>query len=97
MKAEVFCTYQENGCLPKKSHELILTQTRQVENNVVNFYPAFTYQRITGFGGAMTEAAACTLSKLSDSDRDAALKDYFGEDGSGYWLFIGTAATILKL
>ena len=67
------------------------------ENNVVNFYPAFTYQRITGFGGAMTEAAACTLSKLSDSDRDAALKDYFGEDGSGYWLFIGTAATILKL
>ena len=44
-----------------------------------------TYQKITGFGGAFTEAAAVTLSKMSSELRDEALRMYFdSEKGLGY-------------
>ena len=45
------------------------------------------YQRIEGFGGAFTESAAVTLSKMSPENRARVLRAYFDpETGHGYTL-----------
>ncbi|MCD8069297.1 MAG: hypothetical protein LUE87_10525 [Lachnospiraceae bacterium] len=40
-----------------------------VENEVVNLYPQVTFQRIDGFGGAMTDSCAYLLSKMPEDSR----------------------------
>ncbi|WP_310602038.1 glycoside hydrolase family 30 protein [Anaerosporobacter sp.] len=54
--------------------------------NVVNLYPDVTYQEIRGFGGAFTEAAGYTVSKLSEEKQKEIAEAYFGESGIGYSL-----------
>jgi glucosylceramidase len=49
--------------------------------------PARRFQRIEGFGGAFTEAAAVTWLKLGAAQRQAVLRDYFDPaQGHGYTL-----------
>jgi glucosylceramidase len=49
--------------------------------------PETTYQQLEGFGGAFTEAAADTLSRLSPERRQEALCAYFDpQNGLGYTL-----------
>ncbi len=59
-------------------------EPRALENQVVNIYPDFTYQTITGFGGAMTEAAGYALSKVSPEKQQEMIEAYFGPEGNGY-------------
>jgi glucosylceramidase len=48
---------------------------------------SFTYQTILGFGGAFTEAAGHTFSRLSKSHQEKIIKAYFDpEEGLGYTL-----------
>ncbi|SDC24075.1 glucosylceramidase [Pelagirhabdus alkalitolerans] len=42
------------------------------------------YQEWKGFGGAITEAAAYNLSKLSKEKRESILQAYYGKNGLGY-------------
>jgi glucosylceramidase len=45
------------------------------------------FQRLEGFGGAFTEAAATTWLKLSEGQREALLRGYFDpREGHGYTL-----------
>lgn len=47
--------------------------------------PEVTYQKMLGFGGAFTEAAAYTLSRISEDKRAEVIRSYFDtEDGIGY-------------
>lgn len=61
-------------------------EMRAVENQVVNLYPDFEYQTITGFGGALTEAAGYALSRVSEEKRKEMIDAYFGKDGNRYSL-----------
>lgn len=54
--------------------------------NLVNIYPDVTYQTISGFGGAFTEASGYNVSKLSKNLMDEIVEAYFGETGIGYTL-----------
>ncbi|WP_115462293.1 glycoside hydrolase family 30 protein [Winogradskyella aurantiaca] len=45
-----------------------------------------TYQTITGFGGAFTEASAHLLNQLSTENRNEIIKAYFSKEGSNYSL-----------
>nr|XP_046254334.1 lysosomal acid glucosylceramidase isoform X3 [Scatophagus argus] len=42
------------------------------------------YQKIRGFGGAMTDAAAINILSLSSEAQDQLLRQYFSPDGIGY-------------
>jgi glucosylceramidase len=54
---------------------------------ILHVDPAKTYQKITGFGGALTESSAFVLEKLSPADRERVIKAYFDpKDGIGYTL-----------
>ena len=48
--------------------------------------PEKSYQTITGFGGAFTEASAYLLNKLSKENRTKIMEAYFGKDGANYSL-----------
>ena len=73
--------YDENKLL----ETTMVTEGTEVGNmNVVNLYPDVMYQKIRGFGGAFTEAAGYTLSKLSEENQKEIAEAYFGEDGIGY-------------
>lgn len=52
--------------------------------NVVNLYPELEYQTFHGFGGAVTEAAGYSFSKLKEDKKEEVLDKYFGEDGLRY-------------
>lgn len=41
------------------------------------------YQKITGFGGAFTDAAALNILSLPEAAKEKLLQSYFGEDGLG--------------
>ena len=90
MKARIRTVRMRDGKTEENTAEVQLRRPepgdRPVENEVVNLYPEFTFQTVTGFGGAMTEAAAWCLTQLSPEDREAAIRAYFGKDSSGYTL-----------
>ncbi|XP_068179932.1 lysosomal acid glucosylceramidase isoform X2 [Antennarius striatus] len=46
--------------------------------------PNQKYQRIRGFGGAMTDAAAINIQSLSAGAQDQLLRQYFSPEGIGY-------------
>ncbi|CAG6015364.1 unnamed protein product [Menidia menidia] len=46
--------------------------------------PTQKYQRIRGFGGAMTDAAAMNILSLSQGAQEQLLRQYFSEEGIGY-------------
>lgn len=49
--------------------------------------PEQTYQTVMGFGGAFTEAAAYTLSRISPQKREEVIRRYFDpQEGLGYTL-----------
>lgn len=46
--------------------------------------PFQKYQKVRGFGGAMTDAAASNILSLSPGTQDQLLRQYFASDGIGY-------------
>lgn len=59
--------------------------TEDRENQLINIYEDLEYQEIEGFGGALTEASAVTIAKLSEDKQKEILEAYFHpEKGIGY-------------
>lgn len=55
------------------------------EGNILNVYDQVQYQEILGFGGALTEASALNLSRVSPKLRKEVMELYFDkEKGIGY-------------
>ncbi|AJR02906.1 glycoside hydrolase family 30 protein [Siansivirga zeaxanthinifaciens] len=81
MDFEVFETSANGNKLSKISTFEILKVSA-----TITLLPEQTYQTITGFGGAFTEASAYLLNKLSKANRDTILKAYFAKDGARYSL-----------
>lgn len=54
------------------------------ESKRIIVFPEYTYQDWLGFGGAFTESAGYTLSKMSPEKQEEMLDAYFGENGINY-------------
>ncbi|MCR5005944.1 MAG: glycoside hydrolase [Clostridiales bacterium] len=82
MKCKQFTTVAAHGKGIPFAWELPVTleadEAHHVENGVINLYPRIQYQKIDGFGAAMTETSAYLFSKMDPDTRAAALKKYFG-------------------
>lgn len=61
-------------------------ETRDIgQTGDLEIKPEITYQKVLGFGGAFTEAAAYTLSRMSEDKRAEVIRSYYDtEDGIGY-------------
>ncbi len=84
MNITVFKTVK--GELPmKRTDDVCCGDDLDVEANVINIIPEVKYQKIEGFGGAFTEAAAVTWNKLGDENKQKVLELYFDtENGAAY-------------
>lgn len=58
----------------------------EYEANVVNVYPEIERQKILGFGGAFTEAAAYMYSRMPAELKEQFMEACFGESGNRYSL-----------
>ncbi|ADU28971.1 glycoside hydrolase family 30 protein [Evansella cellulosilytica] len=64
-----------------------LLQGKSDTDNTIDIYPEDEYQEWLGFGGAFTEAAAYSLSKVSKENQKEIIYHYFNkEHGLGYTL-----------
>ena len=54
------------------------------ESKRIIVFPEYTYQEWLGFGGAFTESAGYTLSKMSPDKQEEMINAYFGENGINY-------------
>lgn len=52
--------------------------------HVINLYPELTEQTVTGFGGALTEAAVVSYNSLHDGAKEEFLEGYYGREGLRY-------------
>lgn len=56
------------------------------ENQLINLYPQIKYQKIEGFGGALTDSAGYIYSLMKPEDKEKMLQAYFGSDNMKYSL-----------
>ena len=86
MKAKITTTFAANGKGYPVTKDLPVTieadEERHVENGVLNIYPQIRYQKIEGFGAAMTETSAYLFSQMDEATRKEALGKYFGDDSN---------------
>ena len=64
--------------------EKTLEKDERIEMNLIKAYPEVRYQEVLGMGGALTEAAAYTYSRMSDEKKKELIGLYFGEKGNRY-------------
>lgn len=85
MKGTLYTTEYRNTEPVCREQQLVF---RKEENNqetrVINLYPEVTYQKIYGFGGAVTDAVAAALEELGEEQQEEILRTYFGREGLGY-------------
>lgn len=77
---------KQNNIMKKSEITNINNDLGGLENNLIIIYPDIKYQEILGFGGAFTEAAGYSLSKLNSNLQDKLIKDYFSDQGLNYTL-----------
>uniref|UniRef100_A0A1B6CPQ2 Glucosylceramidase n=1 Tax=Clastoptera arizonana TaxID=38151 RepID=A0A1B6CPQ2_9HEMI len=53
-------------------------------NTKFTFNPSMTFQKMIGFGGAITDSAAISILSLSESAQNNLLSSYFSKSGSKY-------------
>ncbi len=56
----------------------------KTELHIINVYPQMTYQRLEGFGGAITEAVGSVLASLSEQQAQTVLHSCFSPEGLAY-------------
>ena len=57
---------------------------KRFDSQIINIYPEVTYQKLVGFGGAITEAAGYAFSHLSQEKKESLINEYFSQNGNNY-------------
>jgi len=57
-----------------------------LENNIININPDFTFQKILGFGGAITQSVGYAISTVPSDISEKILDEYFSINGLNYTL-----------
>lgn len=76
-----------NDRLTEQTPLTFAPDSEEREMQLINIYEDIEYQEIEGFGGALTEASAVTIAKMSPEKQKEILEAYFHpEHGIGYTL-----------
>ncbi|ROR27430.1 glucosylceramidase [Mobilisporobacter senegalensis] len=81
---KLITTKYESSELKKEESITDFTMDNGIEMQAVNIYPQVEYQTFHGFGGAITEAAGYTYSKMNEEVKLDILESYFGKSGNNY-------------
>ena len=61
--------FGEDGIKTRDYETALIPDAKNQEMQVINLYPDKTYQKIEGFGAALTESAGYALSRMSEENR----------------------------
>lgn len=86
MNLSYFETTYENNTRRTTELELPFLRDEETENQLINLYPQMRYQRVEGFGGAITDSAGYVYSLMSQEQKDEMLRRYFDRSEMGYRL-----------
>lgn len=81
---DLIITTYKNQVRDTQVQRINLAEDQGAAMNVVNLYPNIAYQTFHGFGGAITEAAGYSFSKLTEKGKEEILKKYFSNVGLRY-------------
>ena len=60
--------------------------TEGIENEIVNLYPQYSFEKFEGFGGAITDSAAYVYSLMDEKDKKTLIDTYFSKHKMNYRL-----------
>lgn len=85
MRAQLTTTYWKNGIRSHDVQPIVFSdQNADQENDLVCVYPEEVFQRVRGFGCALTESAGYVLSRMPEDKVDEIISACYGADGLGY-------------
>lgn len=64
--------------------EIAFVHDEERENELINFYPHIEYQKMEGFGGAITDSAGYVYSLMNESQKQEMIQKYFGGEDMKY-------------
>ncbi|MFV0504271.1 MAG: glycoside hydrolase family 30 protein [Lachnospirales bacterium] len=82
-KGKIISTFYNNE-LKKTESSIAFEKDFGVEMHAINIYPEIEFQKIEGFGGALTEATAYTYSLMDKETKKEFINLYFGKKGANY-------------
>ena len=82
-KVKVFLSSVTQKEMLVEQQGIVFKQDLETENQLINIYPEFKYQKILGFGAAFTETSAYNFSLLSPDLQQKLAELYFGKSGIG--------------
>ncbi|WP_099469903.1 glycoside hydrolase family 30 protein [Konateibacter massiliensis] len=84
MDLKLTTTTFANNVKEETKKQFHFNQEDEEENYVINLYPEVVYQKIEGFGGAITDAAGYVYAQMSKEQQEEALRTYFGKEEMNY-------------
>ena len=68
----------------KTTNIKMYTNNEKIENERINIYPDIKFQKIIGFGAALTQSAGYLLTNINENISNAIINEYFSEQGLHY-------------
>lgn len=82
MRAKIHITYGNGEQM--QSEEAFACDSEQIENHVINLYPEETFQKMEGFGGAITDAAGYVYQQMDPQQKKELMETYFSSKRMHY-------------
>lgn len=76
--------YRRNLFFHETTNIPVIPYSSEIENKIINIYPEITYQKIIGFGGAITEASGYSIKQLPLEKQTSFFNEYFSKNGLNY-------------
>lgn len=77
-------TTYKNNIRKTIEHNLTTIKDTDRENNLINIYPQMEYQKLEGFGGAVTDSAGYVFSLLNEEQKSEMVNQYFSTENMAY-------------
>lgn len=84
MKIEKIETNLKRNLYLHSSSMKFSSRAKNTESQVIRINPEITFQKILGFGGALTESSCYVLSTIDKNVANQILQEYFAKDGLNY-------------
>lgn len=86
MNLHFYTTTYENSMRSTTEQLLEFIPDKGQENELINLYPQVHYQRLEGFGGAVTDSAGYVFSLMDEGQKKELVQQYFGAENMKYGL-----------
>ena len=86
MSIKYTTTIYKNNKLKTVTRNTFFVKASHVEKRIINVFPEIRYQKIYGFGGAITDSAGYVYSLMSFKNKQKLLKEYYSKDSMNYSL-----------